>query len=308
MAELITHPRWEEAYSWLDALWRSKDQERFTLENDLQALLTAFLCEWYGEFDREDSLSTLIAEEIKNLDDHQGAIVSEFKEVDPLLFAITSTILKGKGIKIKGMNNHLEDLYADIERIVAEGHVGNAPIRFYALCHILGKIGMPEALSCIPQDFNTSISLPEIYESGLEKIQELCDKIDLITRYGEEPQVIEKGTVQILHDALPPIMFACFRNYKIEVGARLLRTLNYLGIRGRALEEGVAFLVFQQRSTGAFGYLNPLAKESAERYLGREVAFFLPMTLVSLWTLGECTTQKGALLNTPWLRKREPAR
>jgi|GEM_PF-6988183 len=298
-------PRWEEAYSWLNVLWKSRDQRTFTLENSLQALLTAFLCEWYGELHREPPLSMLIAEEIKSRDDHQGTIVSELQDVDPLLVVLASAICKGRGIQIKSVNNYLEALYADLKGIVAETPLGNIPIRLYILGHILEKLSLPEVLSGIPKDFLTMNSLPEIYRLDHEKIQELCDKIAIITRYGEEPQRIERDVVHLLHEVLPPIMFACFREYNIDMGAHILKTLNYLGVQGRAWEEGVAFLVFQQRSTGAFGYLNPLAKESAELYLDRDVRFFLPMTLVSLWTLGECTTQKGALLNTPWLYKGE---
>jgi len=73
------------------------------------------------------------------------------------------------------------------------------------------------------------------------------------------------------------------RNYRIDLGAKLLRLVVSHGVPRVEAEEGLNFVALQRRRNGAYGFLNPFAAEEERQDLDN--GFFIPMTLNAAWLL-----------------------
>jgi len=123
----------------------------------------------------------------------------------------------------------------------------------------------------------------------------------LLTRYGYESlRDSLRPAARDLVDVLPAVCMSYLRQYRLDVAGAMLRLLAYLKSDPRTLSEGLTFLAFQQRSSGCFGYLNPLSPDYLRLSVERDLRFHLPITMHALWTLGELSSPSAPLLASEW--------
>jgi len=113
----------------------------------------------------------------------------------------------------------------------------------------------------------------------------VVQEIEVASAYGQQPVRLEAGT----EDALLAVTLERLRWYDLELGCRLLRAVAYLG-GAAGMDQGLDFLVRQQRGDGAFGFvaidLGPGVPPGDPRV---QRDYHLPVTLMSLWTIAELT-------------------
>lgn len=88
------------------------------------------------------------------------------------------------------------------------------------------------------------------------------------------------------------------RNYRIDVGCKLLRTALQLGVPCEETRDGVDFIALQRRRDGRYGFLDRLT-EKPEQAADADLTLFLPMTLNAAWlfkTEVDCTVTSSALM------------
>lgn len=80
------------------------------------------------------------------------------------------------------------------------------------------------------------------------------------------------------------MLAACQKN-QLDLVSLILRSMIYLNYEEDYIIEGVEFLCFQQRSNGAFGFINPVSNRSRMNETNLIMDFHLPITHEILWVL-----------------------
>ena len=118
------------------------------------------------------------------------------------------------------------------------------------------------------------------------------------TAFGRADKAAGSDDLDSVAHALPIWMLAALRRNHLEAGARLIRTMAYVGLRETtAYAQGIGFLLMQQHPEGYFGFWAKVVSEvrlkNAE-FEERE-SLQLPVTTACLWTLAEAAEPGFAL-------------
>lgn len=111
----------------------------------------------------------------------------------------------------------------------------------------------------------------------LESFEALAERIDVATA-NAEPLAPETGTI------LAMLALAELREYRLDLGAHLLRYLLTCGYRDAYVAEALAFIALQRTHAGSYGFVDPL-REDGRSAAERETGFRLPVTLNAVWLL-----------------------
>ncbi|GAC1659008.1 MAG: hypothetical protein NVS4B13_02930 [Candidatus Elarobacter sp.] len=129
-----------------------------------------------------------------------------------------------------------------------------------------------------PAGVDALLAHPEgLFEANNDQLIDLCDHLDA-------------GAVdieQVAADVLALVALGELRNYSIDAGCRLVRTLARVGNRSAAYADGVDFLRMQRRADGSYGFLNPFLDLSAAGITEPQTQFFLPLTMNVVWALAD---------------------
>ena len=131
----------------------------------------------------------------------------------------------------------------------------------------------------------------------------VSNNIAAATRFGQQPLRADVEIQRYLGRLLPVILLQTLRDYDLEMGTILLRTICYLDLpRTKAIDLAIEFLIDQQQSDGRFGYL---AIESAGIARSTELGsvditskLYLPITVACLWSLAETLVPRFNLFSS----------
>jgi hypothetical protein len=139
--------------------------------------------------------------------------------------------------------------------------------------------------SLIPAETN-------LFQADEPVIRLLTAAIAATTAYGQYPPSGEPEFLEQLAVALPIWMLYYLRQHNLEVGALLLRTMNYLNLQeDPAFQMGINFVLAQQQLDGRFGFLASEIVKLRENKpnLDERLEIYLPITISCLWTIAEIT-------------------
>jgi hypothetical protein len=135
----------------------------------------------------------------------------------------------------------------------------------------------------------------QLNDSGA--VDDLVQKVYACATYGLMPVRLGAGATWFC-ELLTGFALQAFRDYDLVLGSRLLRALSYISEAPRAcIIECSRYLLLQQRPSGSFGFMGPEVEEvtSAFAEFSPLTDLYLPVTIESIWALGESVGERWRL-------------
>jgi hypothetical protein len=259
-----------------------------SLRTALQSLFGAWACDrGLREEEPSEELRLLTDRALEQLD-REGAGFDGYS-YDPKLLLLCLRVFAQDGRDapaIRTCADSIASTLASLPRIPAR-HAGTAAM--------LDELGYPGiALDLRPDE----PSVDELLRLGPEAVRAACSAVAAWTHFGARQ--LEGLRFEALRRVLPVILLQSLRSHDLDTAAMLLRTSRYLRMRpSRQLEEGISFLVDQQKSDGRFGYFAVEASKlsGSDEVVGFDEisTLYLPVTVTCTWAVAELVTG-GCLL------------
>lgn len=127
-----------------------------------------------------------------------------------------------------------------------------------------------------------------LLRSDRDAIRAACRDVAGASFFGTRPVDLAPARSVELAESFGFLLLDALRNYDLEAGTLLLRTLRYLGARQRRFIRLAAdYLSAQQQEDGRFGYLGREIIKMRNPRLDADVEIYLPITVSVLWALAE---------------------
>ncbi|MFV2072659.1 MAG: hypothetical protein ACC742_08405 [Thermoanaerobaculales bacterium] len=193
-------------------------------------------------------------------------------DLDPLLLVTCYALLADEGVEV----SRVSDLVTEIARRL--GTLG-ADVR------LVGRIRHITSLLAA-RGFEASIDAPakEMLQLTREPGKLLNASGEVVADFADHLFADQTALDEDLTVMLALISLGELRNYRVDLGAKLLRLCVAQGRPCEEAGEGLNFVALQRRRSGAYGFLNPFLP-AEERNENLDEAFFLPMTLNAVWLL-----------------------
>jgi hypothetical protein len=278
----------------VEALLRSRawlarvgTRDEAAAKHALQALLGIWVCDVaLGESSRELQTMTARTRTLLEEDAFDG-----YEHDAKLLLVCLQMFGRDPPNALTTFAEEIADALAGLPRIPPK-HAGVA-----AVLAELGFLGAP-AIDVDEPDIDT------LLRGGPDSVRAACSAVAAATHFGARHS---HKRFDALQRTLPALFLQTLRSYDLDTAAMLLRTSRYLRMppTGR-IEEGIAFLVDQQKPDGRFGYF---AVEASSLRRSQEIADFddvltlaLPITSTCTWALAEL------VIDGPVLFQRRPVK
>lgn len=272
-------------------------QERISVEMgadgfDLSAALRILLGYWICECVLQSAaaprgVTELMRHVESRLCTQSGARNFEPLRYDARLLLLAHHILSVCGCRTYGIETFAQQLAAAVkERLIV-------PLRCVGEALLLARLGYgeyPPIPTLEPRDAGTDAFC--LLRGDEEQILSVCQNIGAATHFGSQRLRATAGVRSYLGHMLPIILLQSMREYNLELGALVLRTIRYLRITGnQALSVAISFLMDQQLVDGRFGHFGIEAAKISELE-GKDSSqvaneLYLPITVSCLWTLAE---------------------
>lgn len=248
----------------------------------LQALLGVWVCD--RALDEESPELRALAARARVLLDADAVDPYEY---DPKLLLVCLQVLERDGGGPAALATFAEELAAALSPLP------RIPSRHAGVAAILHELGL---LRARPLDVDEA-DVDSLLRGGVDAVRAACSSAAAATHFGARRSPIRfRG----LRRTLPVLFLQSLRAYDLDTAAMLLRASRYLRTpRSGRIEEGIAFLVDQQKPDGRFGYF---AVESSALVESQEVGGFdelltlsLPVTSTCAWALAELVSDGPAL-------------
>ncbi|HET6233097.1 MAG TPA: hypothetical protein VFE05_23675 [Longimicrobiaceae bacterium] len=191
-------------------------------------------------------------------------------DLDPLLLVSCHGVLADAGFEVGALREMLGE--------VATAFAGlPAPVRELGrvrhIASLLAARGFGVVVGAAGREAAELAKSPaRILNAPGDVVADLADHL-----FADGAELGEDLTVMLALTALGEL-----RNYRVDLGAKLLRLVTSLGRPCLETEEGLNFVALQRRRTGAYGFVNPFLPPS-EDPAELDRGFFLPMTLNAAW-------------------------
>jgi hypothetical protein len=206
---------------------------------------------------------------------------------DPKLLLICRQVLARGGdvpAELEAFADEVALALAALERI---------PPKHAGLAAVLDELGFLRA----PVIDVHEPTFDSLLRGGADAVRAACGSVAAATRFGARGT---KLRFEALRSALPVLFLQTLRAYDLDTAAMLLRASRYLRMApSDRLDEGIAFLVDQQKQDGRFGYF---AVEATALVESQEIAGFdevltlsLPVTSTCVWALAEVLSETPVL-------------
>ncbi len=130
------------------------------------------------------------------------------------------------------------------------------------------------------------------YAASEEQIVDILAELNARSSYGRCLPRLTRSERNFLVRSLPCWTFFCIKDRNVEMVSPLLRAMRQMGLGGHEeFEEGIEFLLDQQRLEGYFGYHDMaihLASQQGQSDLDVQREVTLRMTAGCVWTLLDC--------------------
>jgi hypothetical protein len=190
--------------------------------------------------------------------------------LDPLPFIEIHLILKKGGREVAELRQLLEQIVPELE---AQSPGVRSMGRLRYIASSLSKLGLPikdvtpsKEAAALLNDDESWINAP----AG-----QLSDMADHLL--ADDVKLDETDT-----RILSLISLGELRNYRIDVGCKLLRAALQLGAPCEEVRHGIDFMALQRRRDGRYGFMDRLTEKS-EQDADPNLILFLPMTLNAVW-------------------------
>jgi hypothetical protein len=191
-------------------------------------------------------------------------------DLDPLLLVSCQGVLADAGTRVPALG----EMLAEAARALAglEGPVRQVG-RVRHVAALLAARGYEVRAAPAAKEVRELIGAPaRILNAPAEVVADLADHL-----FADGAELGEDLTVMLGLTALGEM-----RNYRVDLGAKLLRLAVAHGTPCEEVEEGLDFVALQRRRGGAYGFTNPfLVPEGGADEM--ETGYFLPMTLNAAW-------------------------
>lgn len=99
---------------------------------------------------------------------------------------------------------------------------------------------------------------------------------------------------EINSEILSLVALGELRNYRVDVGCKLLRLILLQGVPSDETEYGIQYVAVQRRRDGGYGFVNPFVEENQD-VRKVDLSLHLPMTINAVWLFGiEATRRLGS--------------
>lgn len=159
----------------------------------------------------------------------------------------------------------------------------NAPVELRRIASLLDLLGARTELGSFRRDLPP---IERLYEMDAEQVGHTCHDLAVATRFGAAPSGLAEEIRVALELPLSAIALAYLRDYRLDLGCLVVRTLHYLAVGAKATAQAVPFLLLQQQAAGCFGFVSqPGLLRLRDRQADLDLEVFLPTTFECLWTL-----------------------
>lgn len=285
------------ASTWLLSL---ADQHELTLNDLFRILLGVWICERVSpnleQCPKPEKVITLVD---KRLQDEFAAGRFDTSHYDFKLLLFCQHILSKEGRRVEGI--------AAVAAQVAEAlqSLPMIPLRYAGESILLYQLGYGKRPTFPPLMIEEASGGPlGLLRSGEDRVRSVCNNVSAATGFGQRRLKTDPDVCKYLERILPIILLQSFRDYRLETGAILLRTLRYMRVpRNKTLRLAIEFLIDQQRSDGRFGYFAIETDEISSLENHQEFdsirQLYLPITLSCLWALAETAVPGFRLFMLP---------
>ncbi len=191
----------------------------------------------------------------------------------------------------------LESFVRDVAGAVPTGGRGGPelfPARF-----LLHRLGLHPAPDAYPIGAGPLLRDANPFRGDESLIRSVASRVAAATAYGRTVCSRDAALRQKLAMVVPVWMLSCLREYDLELGALLLRTIGYLGLRrDHVVREGIDFLLVQQQPDGRFGFLGREVARLRTAGARRDAVWtlYVPITVCCLWAIAEASNPRFVLL------------
>ena len=276
----------------------------------LSSLLYILVGEWVasvvaGDWHRERSRSLYL----RIHSEMQRVIRSDSTSVgacDPALVLLGEGILRKFRLRVPDF----ELLASKSADALKDNESVNQRLSLFPVMHLLESLGF-EVNARPGRDQKQELTT--VYESELsgERLHDLANYISKATSFGYYGFRAESSQVDKIRGDLAALTFYHLHHYQLEDALLLIRAMNHAGMSSsKTFEEGVDFMLAQQRDDGSFGFYADEIEliRKSDPGLDPIEKLTLPVTISAVWTMSEATKGGFSLFNsirTPRLRDKD---
>lgn len=258
-----------------------------------QSLIGCWICEKALVANEELSCTLFLAQEIQQyLDYKERNPISALLQCDSALLLVSVGILRALNRTSKSLELFIQKLLSNMKMPLHQNLLQEQSIELFTIHLLLNQLHLYEDPSAYAFHLPLAFSERNVFQAEEALIRSLAAEIAAATSYGQKAFVAEQEVLSLLAVGLPIWMLSYLRQYNLEVGAWLLRTMNYLHMKeDKAFHMGLRFICEQQQIDGYFGFLSleisKLRAGKVNSSFDEVLDLYLPLTLSCLWTIAE---------------------
>jgi uncharacterized protein DUF6895 len=293
------------ARNWLLALHERIGSE-IALSRLLQILVGCWICKKGLAADTEQRECLAVARTVQvRLDQalSRPDASSALLECDATIVLLSAGILRALGRDSETLTRFVDQVACGIRELGDEDQTTATGL--FGLKFLLSRLNCPSGIDTHQGWYEVAslLSSPDVDLFHLDgaAISSVCARLAAMTMFGRRSLSAEVEPLRQLAVVVPIWMISYLREYKIDIGATLLRTLSYLRLQDdRFLSAGLNFLLAQQQPGGYFGFLAPSMSRlfSTRTDLNGELDIYLPLTILCLWAVAETVSHDFLLFES----------
>jgi hypothetical protein len=169
-----------------------------------------------------------------------------------------------------------KELSAQPEKVSSLGRVRLLNDRLRDLGYAVEKVGPHRSAAILLKTVSSWLNAP---------LAELGDLVDHLMADGDPLDPVQS-------EALSLIALAELRNYRVDVGCKVLRLVLRQGEISGETTEALNYVAVQRRRNGSYGFTNPFQEKNADA-VANDLSLHLPMTLNAAWLFYTANTDSA---------------
>lgn len=190
--------------------------------------------------------------------------------LDPLLLVEADWILQQSGRAIPALrplvSRVAKELAAQPEKVASLGRVRLLNARLRYLGYSAAEVGPHRSAEILLKNTSSWLNAP---------LAELGDLVEHLMADGDRLDPVQS-------EALSLIALAELRNYRVDVGCKVLRLILRQGEVQEETVEALNYVAVQRRRNGSYGFTNPFQEKNVDAATN-DLSLHLPMTLNAAW-------------------------